>query len=241
MSNISPAYSQCATENQQCSFTGPMSIAYTAATTTSPAYYRNAPNGIPCNNTTFGDPSPNNPKQCLISNIPTDIVYVSGIPTSFTKCADEKQTCNPGTSNPVDILYGANGSYVYANATSVPCNNTIFGDPSPNNPKACYWRIPTQTSLAPPMSPQAPIAPTQPIAPAPLAPIGPQPSPSPRKRISTTDIIIIIVVILLVLIMIILAIYFLAKRKRGTSITETTTAVATTPRIPTTITTSAFY
>src|SRR4051794_38514008 len=49
---------------------------------------------------------------------------------SWTKCAEEWQTCSfAGTTQ---VRYGLNGTYATRTATSsIGCNNNVFGDPLP--------------------------------------------------------------------------------------------------------------
>ena len=164
MSAISPVYKSCAVENGTCSFTGTQSVAYTATAGNSPIYYRNLTTSTPCNNSIFNDPSVGNQKSCYVAPIPADVAaggsnfYDSnGNPVGWTKCADESGICNPGAGSPVDVLYGVNSSYVYANTSETPCSNDIFGDPKVGSGKSCYWRnIPTPTPGTPPVTPPSP-------------------------------------------------------------------------------------
>jgi len=159
---LSPAYQPCAVENGTCTFTGTQSVAYTAPGATSSIFYRNLSNGTPCNDTIFNDPSAGNQKSCYTAPIPADVLAggsnfydTNGNPTGWTKCADQGNVCNPGVNTPVDILYGAGGSFIYANATSTPCSNEIFSDPKVGSTKACYWRNPV-TPNGPAPTPNSP-------------------------------------------------------------------------------------
>lgn len=139
--SVSPTYKKCADENGTCNFSGTQSVAYVSADGTGNVHYRNPTNTVACNNSIFGDPAPGKVKQCLVSNIPKGITYNAGAPIGFAKCADENGNCNPTTNSQlVDILYGENSSFVYANTPSVLCSNTVFGDPAQNSVKSCYWR-----------------------------------------------------------------------------------------------------
>lgn len=158
--SVSSAYTKCASDGGICSFQGSKSVAYAADDGSGSIYYRNLTNGTPCNSNVFGDPSPGHSKSCYIASLPQDFVtggssfYDSnGNPINWNKCANENDICNLGTGSPADILYGANGSYVYANASSVPCNSTVFGDPKPGVTKACYYRTSQTPSPTPSPTP----------------------------------------------------------------------------------------
>jgi len=181
MPTLSPLYMPCAEENQTCMFVGKKSVAYQSVDKTGTINYRNPVDNVRCDNTHLGDPIVNGAKRCYFTHIPGDITYENGKPVGFTKCADENGECNPVINEPVDILYGAYGSYVYADAYETPCNSTIFGDPSPNNPKACYWRIRTIP--------------------------GPPPKESTNLSIMTIIIIIVAIIIFLTIIGLILNYY----------------------------------
>jgi hypothetical protein len=153
--HISPMYSKCASENSYCPFVGKRSVAYGSDDGKGTFFYRNLSNGTPCNNKTFashkypaGDPATGHTKACYVSLLPADFVSgskdyydVHGVPTNWAKCSNQGQLCKPININtPVDILYGANGSYVYANAAAVDCSPTTFGNTPAGNSNACYWR-----------------------------------------------------------------------------------------------------
>lgn len=67
----------------------------------------------------------------------------TGIPSGYTKCAEEGERCNfNGTQQ---VYYGANSCYKVRSFTNgVDCNNNNFGDPVPGVHKACY--IPASSS-----------------------------------------------------------------------------------------------
>ncbi|XWV25570.1 hypothetical protein QJ856_gp0184 [Tupanvirus deep ocean] len=217
MSTLSSSYVQCATENGSCNATGKQAVAYTTGTGRGSIYYRNMSGNISCNNNTFGDPSRGDTKNCYLAPIPADVLAAStadvlaaatgfydsnGNPVGWTQCATENNICNPGTGNPVDILYGAKSSYVYANASSTPCDNTTFGDPSVGNGKACYWRLP--------------LTPAGPSIPGPVAP-GYQPSPSapPIPRSTNTMLYIGIAIAVLLVLAIIIFIIIRSRHKNS--------------------------
>ncbi|AEQ60912.1 hypothetical protein [Acanthamoeba polyphaga mimivirus] len=168
MSTLSPIYSRCATQGNSCPIsTISEAIAYADPNGTGNIYYRNseANKAFTCNNASFGNQTNSTAYQCYNGNLPTDFrtagssFYENGIPKGWTKCSDENETCDPKVNSDVDILFGADGSYVYSSAKSVPCNINIFGDPKQGVKKACYWRSP----LIPiNHTPSTPITPTTP-------------------------------------------------------------------------------
>lgn len=239
MTSISPSYQKCAAENGICNYNKTDSIAFAATDGTGSVYYRNSTNPEQCNVTTFGDPSVGHPKQCYSMQVPSNITYSNGLPVGFAVCSGENGICTPPNSGrPADILYGANGSYVYANATSTPCNSTVFGDPAPGIEKYCYWRnsspsnniVPTPTNIIIPtpinlpIIPQkapSPIVPTVPTIPScyqsPILPISPVPQPlvpSPTPSAKLSNNVIIIIVVFVVLIIVILIVAALVWRRR---------------------------
>jgi hypothetical protein len=224
--SVSPAYVQCASENGTCTFPGTQSVAYSTGTGQGATYFRNLSNNVACNSITFGsDPSPNNVKKCYHASIPQDIITAgpgfydnngNPNPTVWTQCASENGTCNPNVNQPVDILYGANNSYTYANATSTPCNDTIFGGPGTGTNKACYWRYPLNSqapSQAPIPTPPVPVSPITPVSP--IIPVSPVIPVTPSS--SSKDAFIFLGVGLAILLIIIIIIVAIAKRRSSTS------------------------
>uniref|UniRef100_A0A6C0LQE0 Uncharacterized protein n=1 Tax=viral metagenome TaxID=1070528 RepID=A0A6C0LQE0_9ZZZZ len=141
MSLLTSAYTKCTDENGICVIPGPdkKSIAYSTKDGQTQINYRNNNQSISCDNSIFGDPVPKTLKMCSVANIPP-ITYDNGLPNGFIKCADEGKICDPKNDRANDILYGANGSFIYANAPNVICSTTVFGDPAPNSNKSCYYR-----------------------------------------------------------------------------------------------------
>lgn len=184
MSTVSPVYNFCSAETGTCELSSPRSVAYAAVDKTGSIFYRNLSGTVNCNDNTFGDPSPGHAKACYAASLPTDfasgqIFDTNGNPTGEWKnCGTENSgTCNPLQANPVDIIYGAAGHYVYANALAAPCGNNIFGDPAPGHVKSCWWRPSTSVGPNP-----APVGPTPP-APIPITPVGP---PVPCTNVPST-------------------------------------------------------
>jgi hypothetical protein len=147
MSTISPAYTLCAPYLGTCEFTGgPRSVAYTATDTSGKTYYRNPTTSIPCSDIYFGNPSAANDKHCVMTDIPAYTTDTSGKPVGFTWCANDGGTCSPSNNNkPADILYGTNGSYVYAHAISLPCDGNVLQGGKGGPGLACYWRPSVKT------------------------------------------------------------------------------------------------
>lgn len=60
-----------------------------------------------------------------------------GVPTGYTKCADENGTC--AVTGTQSIAYGANGIYAYTTASAATaCTNAALTDPDYGVVKACY-------------------------------------------------------------------------------------------------------
>jgi hypothetical protein len=124
----SVAWPQCAGENNTCSFTGLMTVAYGA---NGKFNYATLRNGTACSNAAFGgDPNPGTVKACYLFGPPPTF-------TSWTTCAAENGTCS--FSGTHEVAFGANGRYYFGNLTGgTPCNTTVFGDPAFGTVKACY-------------------------------------------------------------------------------------------------------
>ncbi len=169
----------CANEGQTCSFTGTKQVRYGA---NGFYVYKVFTTSVLCSNTVFGDPAPNQVKQCHYSSstvstptpTPTPITPTptrTPTPTpptdgSWIFCANEGQTCSfTGTKQ---VRYGANGFYVYkVFTTSVLCSNTVFGDPAPNQVKQCHYSSSTVSTPTP-----TPILPTPTRTPTPSPVVG---------------------------------------------------------------------
>ncbi len=147
-------YVKCADEGGNCTTTLPFQLyAYTSGDpnlSNAPTHYKLIPgNNIACNDNTFGNPQAGTPKKCYSRIYPDNIISLLkskpdvGKDSNWVVCAQENQICNiPSDKSNVDILYGVNGSYNYANVSKpIMCNNTIIsGDPLPNVPKSCFYR-----------------------------------------------------------------------------------------------------
>lgn len=100
-----------------------------------------ATGSLPCSESIFGDPAGSSEKCYYRAYSGTWTPSTS----SATQCASEGSTCTL-PSGTWEIVYGASSSWKVAPATgSVPCTNTIFGDPIFGTPKACYYRPYTGT------------------------------------------------------------------------------------------------
>lgn len=227
---LSSSYTWCAngsnaasTGPNACGFTGTQSIGYAAIDGSGLVYYRNLSNSTPCSNDIFvqpsgvpvppnpGDPSYGHLKACYNAAIPPDILaggtfYDStGNPSGWKQCAVSGQNsiCNPTPNQniPLDILYGANGHYVYANAIQTACNEYVFGDPAPGLTKSCWWRSAANT---PP-----PYTPT-PSGPGGLPPVTPPPTPAPSwwsqhsKAIIIWSVVAVMALIVIIILIVIL-------------------------------------
>jgi hypothetical protein len=145
---VGSGWTQCASENQNCSFSGIASVAYGANGVFA---YGSFTNGTACSNGVFGDPDNGVVKACFVSTsylLPT----TGGI---WVNCASENQNCS--FSGTMEVAYGGSGSnlgghgyYLYRNATNgIACNNGVFGDPDVGVVKNCF----VQTSNAFPVPP----------------------------------------------------------------------------------------
>jgi beta-glucanase (GH16 family) len=127
---VGSGWTQCASENQNCSFSGSAAVAYGA---NGQFAYGNFTNGVSCSNGVFGDPDYGVGKSCFVSTS-----FVSPAPGVWTQCANENGTCSfSGTMN---VAYGNSGHYTYGTYTnSVSCSNSVFPDPDYGVFKACFY------------------------------------------------------------------------------------------------------
>ncbi|WP_328679061.1 chitinase [Streptomyces sp. NBC_00343] len=122
-------WAPCASENNTCSFSGVMTVAYGAAGS---YRYATLPGGTPCTNTVFGDPIPGTPKSCYVVSPPPTFA-------TWTNCAAENGACS--FSGTHEVAYGANGQYFYGSFNGgTPCTNGVFGDPASGTAKYCYYQ-----------------------------------------------------------------------------------------------------
>ena len=122
-------WSQCASENGSCSFSGSMTVAFGA---NGQFNYATISNGTACTTGIFGDPIFGTVKACYLLAPPANTV-------AWISCAGEAQTC--AFSGTHEVAFGANGRFFYGNFTNgTLCSNTIFGDPNYGTVKACYYQ-----------------------------------------------------------------------------------------------------
>ncbi|HEX8788004.1 MAG TPA: hypothetical protein VF793_17600 [Telluria sp.] len=137
-SGTTTVWTQCATEGGTCNFTGTADVRYGTAT----SYVTKTVTGpVACSNNVFGDSAPNYVKACSVASTvaattTTTATAASAAPASWTQCATEGGTCNfSGTQL---VRYGTATAAVTKTETGpVACSNNVFGDPAPNNVKAC--------------------------------------------------------------------------------------------------------
>jgi hypothetical protein len=121
----------CAVENEMCTFSGTMTVAFGA---NGSFHYATKSNGTACTEAIFGDPLYGTHKACYREAAP---------PTTsvWTLCAAETATCSfLGT---MTVAFGAKGSYKYATKINgVACTTVAFGDPLYGTVKSCYLIAP---------------------------------------------------------------------------------------------------
>jgi hypothetical protein len=190
MNKPSPAYKICASSVNRNKGTcnlpgGNYSYAYylSQAKTPYPILYTNGTNSLVCDNASFGGRgfALVEPRNCSYTNLPKISYDNKGNPIGFIKCANDSEDYTPPDNTPVDILFGADGKYIYANIDSkTPCTIRTFGDPVPGVKKSCYCRLSEVPVPSPSPSPEIPApAPSPSPAPAPSPSPYPPPSPSP--------------------------------------------------------------
>jgi len=155
-----PTWSNCASENGFCSFSGTALVRYGANDSWATQTFTD---GVYCTNAVFGDPISGVQKSCQFyqtgSSSPTATLAPTGSPTptypptptsmpTFTppptvtptptrkQCAKENKSCSfSGTKL---VRYGAGTTWVYKTFTNgVDCTNAIFGDPISGVAKTC--------------------------------------------------------------------------------------------------------
>jgi hypothetical protein len=191
MNKPSPAYKICASSVDKNTGTcnlpsGNYSYAYylSQEKTPYPIFYTNGTNTLVCDNASFGGRGFARvaPRNCSYTNIPKISYDNKGNPIGFIKCANESEDYTPPDNTPVDILFGADGKYIYANIDSkTPCTINTFGNPVPGVKKSCYCRLSEVPAPSPSPSPEIPAPAPSPF-PSPEIP-APAPSPSPSPEI----------------------------------------------------------
>lgn len=136
-------FTLCALENGVCSLPGPATVRYGA----NGQYFEQvfAGGNVACTNDVFGDPINGTLKACefQLTSEPTNTP-----PNGFVSCAIEGGTCAlPG---PAIIRYGAEGQYFQQTFTggSVPCSNSVFGDPINGTVKSCEYQLTSAANAA---------------------------------------------------------------------------------------------
>ena len=124
----SDVWTECATENGTCSYSGVMTIAFGANGDYN--YATLGGGGTACTDTVFGDPDYNTAKAC----------YLMAPPPQFTHwdlCATNGATCK--FSGTQEVAYGAGGRYKYgSHTTSTPCTEAVLGNPEASGTTYCY-------------------------------------------------------------------------------------------------------
>ncbi len=128
---ISGEWTPCASEMQQCNFSGTKQVRFGANGIYN---YGTFTGGVLCANSIFGDPINGVIKHCdyadIIGATPTPTPKPIQTPATggWTHCANETEQCN--FSGTKQVRYGANDAYNYGTFTDgVLCANSIFGDP----------------------------------------------------------------------------------------------------------------
>ncbi len=120
------AWTFCADENGNCSFTGKKRVRFGKRGS---YQYAIVDGGTACTSAPFGgvDPLPNVPKSCQTSD------------ELYTACSKEGETCTvAGTKQ---VRFGANGQWRTRTITGgTPCDAATFGDPLAHVQKRCEWR-----------------------------------------------------------------------------------------------------
>jgi Beta-1,3-glucanase len=132
--SVGSGWTQCASENQNCSFSGTAAVAYGA---NGQYAYGSFTNGVSCSNGVFGDPNYGVGKSCYVSTsfVPPSMPPSPGI---WMQCASENGTCS--FSGMMNVAYGNSGHYAYGTFTNgVSCSNGVFGDPDYGVFKACFY------------------------------------------------------------------------------------------------------
>ena len=124
----SDVWTECASENGTCNYSGVMTIAFGANGDYN--YATLGGGGAACTDTVFGDPAYGTAKAC----------YMMAPPPQFTHwdlCATNGGTCT--FSGTEEVAYGADGRYTYGSHTSsTPCTTSALGNPEASGTTYCY-------------------------------------------------------------------------------------------------------
>lgn len=122
----------CASERGYCDFSGTSQVRYGANDIWVTGTYTD---GVPCNNSIFGDPVWGVGKACYVYQVALD--NPSTGKKTWTGCASEGGICS--FSGTALVSYGADGVWVTKEFTNgVQCNNSVFGDPVWGVRKSCF-------------------------------------------------------------------------------------------------------
>ncbi len=143
----------CAGEGETCRVNGEALVRYGID---GKYTFRVVSGSIVCGNEAFGDPAPEQRKQCQVSQSwRQDNRYrgwreMGRNTGGWVLCANEGDECRvPG---PGRVRYGSDGRYATRDVIgSVRCSNSVFGDPAPDIAKQCEY------SLAGDVRPLAPV------------------------------------------------------------------------------------
>ncbi len=139
-------WTPCAEEGQTCRIKGEALVRFGAAGSYAFKVVRDAQ---ACTVDAFGsDPKEGVRKRCELSMGWRQHASYRGWwggdrDRDWVVCANEGDYCRvPGGSGTVKVRYGADGRYADRQAGSggIPCNNGVFGDPSPGLAKQCAYR-----------------------------------------------------------------------------------------------------
>ena len=137
-------WSICADEGSVCRVSGQALVRFGVPGRYS---FRVVSQRVICDAVEFGDPAPNQLKQCQVSYRWRDDERYRGWREAgasdaerWRQCADEGELCRlPGAAR---VRYGSGGRYAYRDANdAIPCNNAVFGDPAPDVAKQCDYQV----------------------------------------------------------------------------------------------------
>ena len=133
VTNAQTTWTNCAGENNTCTFTGTKLVRYGAGTTWTQGIYINS---VGCNNAVFGDPIVGTYKSCQTAE------------PVWTTCANENGTCR-FTGKKI-VRYGIDSRWRQAEYTNqVACTNGVFGDPAVGVGKICQVAGTSSDTTAP--------------------------------------------------------------------------------------------
>lgn len=141
--NVLGRWTSCALEYDTCGVTGyggtfPKLVRYGWG---SSYVYKKVSSSIACTDEAFGsDPIPSAVKQCLFTELPNT--------GTWSHCADHGDWCdvNDGTVGYGDLSANTFAFKSVAPNYSIPCTDTVFGDPLPGTTEKCYSAPPDADS-----------------------------------------------------------------------------------------------